>query len=396
VNADELDYALPPELIAQEPLPDRSASRLLVVPAAAPLEHRRVTDLPSLLPPGALVVLNDTKVIPARLRGEKTATGGRAELLLVAPLDAWATGPGGPGASPSEGELEPASAAPTATPAPPGGDAPVARWEALGRASKGLKPGDRLAFPDAQAPLLHAEILGRGEPRSGELIVSLAAADGVTPVSSLFEAVGDVPLPPYVRRPAREADRDRYQTVYARAPGAVAAPTAGLHLTDALLGELDARGHQVVSVTLHVGPGTFSPLRSDDLDDHVMHAERYEVTPAAADAYARARRAGRAVVAIGTTVVRTLESAASPDGRHLAVGRAATDLFIKPPYRYRAVDGLFTNFHLPRSTLLALVMAFRGVERVREAYRVAVAERYRFFSYGDAMWLPPTAERPAP
>jgi len=225
----------------------------------------------------------------------------------------------------------------------------------------------------------------------------------VTPVSSLFEAVGDVPLPPYVRRPAREADRDRYQTVYARAPGAVAAPTAGLHLTDALLGELDARGHQVVSVTLHVGPGTFSPLRSDDLDDHVMHAERYEVTPAAADAYARARRAGRAVVErqrhvppLGTRELERGPPAHDRRRRHLAVGRAATDLFIKPPYRYRAVDGLFTNFHLPRSTLLALVMAFRGVERVREAYRVAVAERYRFFSYGDAMWLPPTAERPAP
>jgi len=360
MRIDRLDYELPEELIAQEPLPDRTAAGLLVVPASpdAPFAHRRVADLPSLLRGPALWVFNDTRVIPARLRGEKSATGGRVELLLVAPTD----------------------------------DAPAATdWQALGRASKGLRVGDRLAFPSRGEPRLEAEVRARGDAASapGTVQVRLTAVDGVSPIPRLIEEVGSVPLPPYVRREPTADDAARYQTVYARHPGAVAAPTAGLHFTDELLAALRQAGQELTTVTLHVGPGTFAPLRADDLGDHVMHEERYEVPDAAARAFASARQAGRPVIAVGTTVVRTLESAAAADGRTLRVGWGRTDLFIRPPYRFRAVDGLLTNFHLPRSTLLALVMAFRGVDRVRDAYAEAVRARYRFFSYGDAMFLPP-------
>ena len=336
----ELDYALPEQLIAQAPLPERDAARLLWLGRG--LEHRAVRDLPEILEP-SLIVLNDTQVIPARLFATK-ASGGRAEFLL----------------------LERRS-----------GSAEREIWSALGKTSKGLREGMRLAVAD------DFEVTVRALHGGGELELELAADGGV---AAALERHGHVPLPPYIRRAAQPADRARYQTVFAREPGAVAAPTAGLHLSQPLLAALRERGAELAYVTLHVGPGTFAPLRAEKLTEHRMHEERYSVPEATAQAFERARREGRPVLAVGTTVVRVLESRATDDGR-LEPGSGSTGIFIYPPYRFRAVDALLTNFHLPRSTLLALVMAFAGVERVREAYAAAVAARYRFFSYGDAMLI---------
>jgi S-adenosylmethionine:tRNA ribosyltransferase-isomerase len=337
----DLDYELPTDLIAQEPTAERDRSRLLVLGAQGDLTHRVFRDLPELLPPRSLVVLNDTRVIRARLFGRKN-TGGEVELLLVERL--------------SEA-------------------GPVERWAALGHASKGLREGQRITVAGAA---MRAEVIAR---REGLVIeVELRAEPDV---ASALARGGHVPLPPYVRRPDVPLDHERYQTVYARRAGSVAAPTAGLHFTDALLAALRAHGHEVAFVTLHVGPGTFRPIRDLEIAQHRMHPEAYDVPQATADAVRIARAEGRAVVAVGTTVVRTLEAAA--EGGALRAGEGRTALFIHPPYAFRAVDVLVTNFHLPRSTLLALVMAFAGVERVREAYRVAVEARYRFYSYGDAM-----------
>jgi S-adenosylmethionine:tRNA ribosyltransferase-isomerase len=371
MNVSALDYELPPELIAQAPLPERDASRLLVVARDAPqpsaaeepagaIAHRSVRELPQLLAAGTLIVLNDTKVLPARLYAYKPS-GGRVELLLVE-------------------RLSPRGAA--------------ERWLALGQTRRGLRVGMHLRCP---AP--GGEPVEGGTPRSGgpaaievrvaallgqgELEVVLEAPGGV---EAALARVGRTPLPPYIRRAASVEDEARYQTVFAVQPGAVAAPTAGLHLSETLLAALRARGCELVFVTLHVGPGTFAPLRSDELGEHRMHAERYHVPEATAEALARAKREGRPVLAVGTTVVRTLEAAADEQGA-LAAGSGATSIFIYPPYRFRVVDALLTNFHLPRSTLLALVMAFAGEERTRRAYAEAVAARYRFFSYGDAMLI---------
>jgi S-adenosylmethionine:tRNA ribosyltransferase-isomerase len=338
----ELDYALPEELIAQAPLARRDDARLLVLSrTTGALEHRRVSELPELATP-SLVVLNDTRVFPARLRGVK-ASGGKVELLLLERLS-------------PEGAEE--------------------RWLALGKASKGLRPGARIAIAGG----LSAEVIER---RDDAVVVDLRA-DG--PVMAAIERAGEVPLPPYIRREAAEADVERYQTVYATSPGAVAAPTAGLHFSPELLAALEARGHRFARVTLHVGPGTFRPVKAERLEDHPMHDERYEVPEATAAAIAEAKREGRPVLAVGTTVVRTLESAATEDGA-VRPGARRTRLFIYPPHRFRVVDALITNFHLPRSTLLALVMAFGGVEPLRRAYEEAVRARYRFFSYGDAMLI---------
>ncbi len=341
----DFDYALPEELIAQEPVTPRDASRLLVLPAAGAPEHRRFGDLPELVEPGDLLVFNDTKVIPARLLGRKES-GGRVELLLVEPLA------GGLGA----------------------------RWRAMGQASKGLRPGMTLAFDGLAARVDAAE----GE---GFYAVTLDR-EGAALEAALARA-GRIPLPPYIRRQPTEADRDRYQTVWARAPGSAAAPTAGLHFTDALLARLDAKGVLRTAVTLHVGPGTFLPVRGDDLSTHRMHAEPYEVPEDAARAFAACRARRGRVVAVGTTSVRTLESAC--DGETLRPGSGRTELFIRPGHRFRAVDALVTNFHLPRSTLLVLACAFGGRARVLAAYQEAVTRRYRFFSYGDAMFV----DRPA-
>lgn len=338
----DLDYELPEQLIAQEPLARRDASRLLLLDVAEDLiEDHLFEELPAMLPP-SLFVFNDTKVFPARLFGQK-ASGGKVEILLLRKS--------------SDG---------------------VDRWLAMGRSSKGLREGMDLSLCDGR---LAARVVRALE--HGQLEVELRA-DG--DVDALIEAAGEVPLPPYIRRDADESDRARYQTVYARKPGAVAAPTAGLHFTDATLDALKAEGHQAAYVTLHVGPGTFRPVQADSLDEHEMHEEAYEVPEAAVAAIAQARAEGRPIVAVGTTVVRTLESSVDEDGNPIA-GVGTTRLFIRPPFRFRLVDQMVTNFHLPRSTLLALVMAFAGEELTRRAYREAIEQRYRFYSYGDAMLI---------
>lgn len=353
MRCDLLDYELPEELIASRPTEAREDARLLVVDPGAPggVEHRRVRDLPDLLPRGALLVVNDTRVIPARLLGKKKGTGGAVELLLVRPRAGEAA-------------------------------AGTAAFLAMGRSSKPLRPGAELDFGEGA---LTAVVDGRDT--GGALFeVTLRARDG--DVQAAIERVGHMPLPPYMRRGDEAVDRERYQTVFARVPGAIAAPTAGLHLSQALLDRFSGCDIERASVTLHVGLGTFQPVTASDLDDHAMHEEAFVVPPETRDAVARARDRGAPVIAVGTTVVRALESAADPgrEGHVLATG-GDTRLLIQPGYGFRVVDRLLTNFHLPRSTLLALVYAFAGRERVRAAYAIAIAERYRFYSYGDAMLL---------
>jgi S-adenosylmethionine:tRNA ribosyltransferase-isomerase len=338
----DLDYDLPDELIAQEPLARRDASRLLLLDVATnEVEDRLFNELPGLVPP-SLFVFNDTRVFPARLLGNKV-TGGRVEILLL-----------------------------RKTPEAPD------RWLAMGRSSKGLREGMELSLCGGRLTARVARTLDHGQ-----LEVDLRAEGAV---DALIEQAGEVPLPPYIRRAAGDADRTRYQTVYARKSGAVAAPTAGLHFTESTLSALEEAGHQTAYVTLHVGPGTFRPVQVDSLDDHEMHEEAYEVSDATVAAIGRAREEGRPVVAVGTTVVRTLESSVDAEGNPVA-GFDTTRLFIRPPHRFQVVDHLVTNFHLPRSTLLALVMAFAGVDLTRRAYREASDRRYRFYSYGDAMLI---------
>ncbi len=344
MRVDELDYVLPRELIARRPHAKRDGSRLLIVHPQHE-EHIEFSSLLDHLPERALMVVNDTRVIPARLLGAK-ATGGKAELLLVHRV--------------AERENT---------------------WRAMGRASRALRPGQELRFGDS----LTAEVLeGPGE---GGLLTVKLSTPGDGDVDALIERRGQVPLPPYLERPAEAEDRQRYQTVYAEHPGAVAAPTAGLHFTRSLLKAFEDRGGEVLAVTLHVGPGTFKPVQSDELDDHPMHAEHIDVGSEVARRINDARREGRPVVAVGTTVVRALESAVGEDGLITAYS-GQTDLLIQPGYRFKVVDALITNFHLPRSTLLALVYALGGAERVRRAYQVAIDQEYRFYSYGDAMYLP--------
>ena len=381
-------YELPPELIAQRPADDREAARLLhVVPphathalgalgttdaalaadatgAAERFEERTIADLPSLLPEGALVVLNDTRVIPARLLGKKSETGGRVEIFLVRRIGTRSI------------EVAPEQ--------PP---REVEVWRALGKASKPLRFASDVLVGDPHGgkdDRLVVRLLARAED-DGLLEVAVWSPSGES-VDDAIRACGHVPLPPYIKRDDDERDTDRYQTVFARVDGAIAAPTAGLHLTRALLGRLAVRGCEVTTVTLHVGLGTFQPVTVEDLDLHPMHAESYRISRTAADAIASARRRGAPVVAVGTTVARALESAADPDATGLVrAGAGETRLLIQPGYAFRVVDTLLTNFHLPRSTLLAMVCAFAGTARVLAAYERAVRDRFRFFSYGDAM-----------
>lgn len=344
----DFDYALPPELIAQTPPLERSGGRLLCVdPDEGPFRDRRVTDLPSELHADDLLVLNDTRVIRARLHGVK-ASGGRIEAMIERPLDAR-------------------------------------RALAQLRASKSPKPGGVLHFGNGA---LNAVVRGR----DGDLFELEFETEDLL---SALDQWGELPLPPYIERTPGADDDRRYQTVWAREPGAVAAPTAGLHFDDAMLAAVHARGVRVAHVTLHVGAGTFQPVRVDDLNAHRMHAERVAVDAALVEAVAATRARGGRVVAVGTTVVRALESAAAATGQ-LAPFSGETRLFITPGYSWRVVDALMTNFHLPQSTLLMLVSAFGGYERIMAAYRHAVAERYRFFSYGDAMWLPARSQASAP
>ena len=368
------DYNLPPELIAAHPPAERDGARLLVLDGDAAPAHAAVCDLDRLVAPGTLVVVNDTRVIPARLLGHKVGSGGRVELLLVRRL--------GPGiVIDGAGEL------------------PAERWSALGRASKALRPGMRVVVDEGanqQArSTLCAEIAGHsGE--DGALEILLFSPAGL-PIDAAVEASGHMQLPPYLHRAAEAADRERYQTVFARVPGAVAAPTAGLHLTTELIARLQARGVEIARVTLHVGLGTFQPVTVDNLDDHAMHAEVFAVPAETSAAIARARDRGAPVLAVGTTVVRALESAAdAAHPGHALATEGETRMLIQPGHRFGVVDQLLTNFHLPQSTLLALVAAFAGRDHVLAAYRVAIEARYRFYSYGDAMLVRPTHPRPLP
>ena len=336
---EEFDYDLPADRIAQHAAP-RGESRLLVLGAAESRSHRRVADLPELLEPGDLLVVNDSRVLPARLFARRRPGGGRVELLLVERL------------------------------------APR-RWSAMARPGRRLRPGSVLEA-DGDVRLTIEAV--------GDDGLYLLGAD--RPLSPVLDSHGHIPLPPYIQRPDEPADRDRYQTVYARRPGSIAAPTAGLHFDERLLDRLASRGVELCRLTLHVGPGTFQPIRSRRIDQHRMAAERFEVTAEAARQVARARRRGGRVVAVGTTAVRTLETVAAGDGL-IEAGSGRTELFIHPGHRFRVVDLLLTNFHLPRSTLLLLVCALGGRERVLAAYREAVAEGYRFYSYGDAMLVGP-------
>ncbi|PMR74417.1 tRNA preQ1(34) S-adenosylmethionine ribosyltransferase-isomerase QueA [Billgrantia endophytica] len=337
----DFHYELPEELIARYPSEQRSDCRLLCVKGATgELAHRRFTDLPGLLEPGDLLVFNDTRVIPARLHGHK-ASGGKVEMLLERPLDAH-------------------------------------RGLAHLRSSKSPKPGTELIFEGD----IHAVVEGRRDA-----LFELRFL-GETPLITLLERHGHMPLPPYITREDELADRERYQTVYARRDGAVAAPTAGLHFDEPLLERLAEKGIESAFVTLHVGAGTFQPVRADDIREHRMHSEWIEVSEEVCDQVRAARARGNRVVAVGTTSVRCLESAClkSADGE-IVPHSGETTIFIYPGYEWRCVDVLVTNFHLPESTLLMLVSSFAGFETTLAAYREAVAERYAFFSYGDAMYL---------
>jgi S-adenosylmethionine:tRNA ribosyltransferase-isomerase len=376
MRVDTFSYDLPPERIAQHPAEDREAARLLVLDGK---DRREATvgDLASLLPRGALVILNDTRVLRARLLGKKPETGGKVEIFLVRKIGERTIQVGVGAGSSAESETR-----------------EVEVWRALGKASKALKFGTDVIVGSGEAPgaagpqgvQLVVRLLGRAED-DGLLEVGLTVR-GEGSVEDAVRALGHVPLPPYIKRDDHGDDAQRYQTVFARVDGAVAAPTAGLHVTRALLGRLAVRECDVAMVTLHVGLGTFQPVTVEDLDQHAMHSERFEVTRNTARAVARARERGAPVVAVGTTVVRALESAADPERPGFVRPMAGdTKLLIQPGYAFRVVDQLLTNFHLPRSTLLAMVCAFGGTERVLAAYRAAVEQGFRFYSYGDAMLL---------
>ncbi len=335
-------YDLPPELIAQHPPKERGGSRLLCLDGAGGgIADRRFGDLPDLLRPGDLLIFNDTRVIPARLHGIKE-TGGQVEVLLERILD-------------------------------------DRRVLAQVRASKSPKPGSWLQLADVRAQV---------HGREGEFFV--LDFYGEESALDIFERLGKLPLPPYIEREAGADDRQRYQTVFARVSGAVAAPTAGLHFTEAMLETLRERGIEIDFVTLHVGAGTFSPMRVERLDEHRMHRERLEVSAELVERIRRAQARGGRAIAVGTTVVRAIETAAKSGT--IAPFRGETDIFIFPGFRFNVVDGLITNFHLPESTLLMLVTAFGGFDAVMAAYRHAVAQRYRFFSYGDAMLIWPSPQ----
>lgn len=351
----EFDFALPEDLVAQTPPAQRGSSRLMVVDrATGATASTTVSALPRWLRDGDVLVVNDTRVFPARLLGHRVPSGGAVECLLLRRV--------GPD-----------------------------RWEALVHPGQKLRVGERFVC-EGDGGRLHGTILAR--EGFGKRTVALEPEAG--DVDTIIDRIGHVPLPPYIKRPDTKGDRERYQTVFARQRGSVAAPTAGLHFTPALLDELARIGVERVPVTLHVGYGTFKPVRAERVEDHVVDPEEYEVTPAAAARIDLALAEGRRVVAVGTTTTRTLESAAlyaeSLDGSRAGAprvepGRRAASLFIHPGHRFRVVSALFTNFHVPRSSLLMLVAAFAGRETVMRAYERAVAERFRFYSYGDAMLI---------
>lgn len=333
-------YELPEELIAQDPLTDRTASRLMVLDRSKNgLSHRHFKDVSDYLKEGDCLVLNNTKVIPARLIGEKEGTGAKVEVLLLKRLEAD-------------------------------------RWECLVKPGKRLKVGAHIVFGDGR---LRAEVLGLRE--EGNRLIQFFY-EGI--FEEVLDSLGEMPLPPYITHKLQ--DKNRYQTVYAKFEGSAAAPTAGLHFTNELLSEIKKKGVKIAEVTLHVGLGTFRPVKVEDVNSHHMHVEAYEVSEEAALVINETKKKGGRVICVGTTSCRTLESVADENGK-VRAGSGETDIFIYPGYRFKIMDGLITNFHLPESTLVMLVSAFAGKERVLAAYEEAVKERYRFFSFGDAMYL---------
>jgi len=364
MRVDDFNYDLPAELIAQQPPDRRDASRMLAVDrTGGRLEDSQFSRLPDFLSGNELIVFNNARVIPARLFGKRLGVHsqkpsrrtvrehltGNVEVFLTRRL---------------EGDI----------------------WEALVRPGKKMQVGEQVQFGEGE---LKAEILSRGE--LGIRTIRFASRNALS-IEENLEALGHVPLPPYIDRPDEATDRQRYQTVYARRPGAVAAPTAGLHFTAEILEKLKAKGCELCEVTLDVGLGTFQPVHTETLEEHKIHSEAYEITPEVADKIRRAKSGSRPILAVGTTVVRTLEDAAARTvaagkGELLAAGRAEAEIFLLPGHKFRLVDKLLTNFHLPKSTLLALVSAFAGREHILRAYRHAVAERYRFYSYGDCMLI---------
>ncbi|MDX8390115.1 MAG: tRNA preQ1(34) S-adenosylmethionine ribosyltransferase-isomerase QueA [Mariprofundaceae bacterium] len=336
ISAD-FNYTLPEDLIASYPLAERDAARMLQLSPCGTLQHRCIRDLHQLVHPGDLWVINDTQVIPARLLGSKP-TGGQVELLLIEPAGNDNT------------------------------------WFAWGKSNKPLKTGDSIHIAEG----FYVEIISRA---GKQLHIRLIAAD----IGMAIEQHGHMPLPPYINRPDNSEDKARYQTVFADKPGAIAAPTAGLHLTRPLMQQMQNAGATFAHITLHVGPGTFQPVQVNNIHDHTMHTEAYHIPKESADAINLAKKEGRRIVAVGTTSIRTLEAAVKTGV--VQAGHGRTDIFIYPGYQFQVIDALLTNFHLPKSTLLMLVSALAGHEAVMAAYECAKKECYRFYSYGDAMFL---------
>jgi S-adenosylmethionine:tRNA ribosyltransferase-isomerase len=344
MNTSDFDYELPQELIAQTPAERRDGARMMVLhPETGRIEHRQFIELPEFLMPADLLVMNNTQVIPARVSGRKKESGGAVELFFLERLNQ---------------------------------EAPEI-WEVLLKSSRRPKPGQKIEIEGSSAVATFLEDLGRGQAR--------VAID--QSVLDMLDHAGTTPLPPYIRRGhERLEDKIRYQTLFARSPGAVAAPTAGLHFTPDVLNRIQAAGGETAEVTLHVGLGTFQSVEAENLEDHLMHSERYECPEEAAAAWIRAREGGGRVIGVGSTSVRTLETVAAREGA-IQASKGRSDLFIYPPYSFKAVDAMLTNFHLPRSSLIMMVSALAGHEFTMEAYRAAVAERYRFYSYGDCMLI---------
>jgi S-adenosylmethionine:tRNA ribosyltransferase-isomerase len=346
LNVSDFDFELPDELIAQQPSQQRGGSRLMFVDrASGRIQHHQFSELPAVLKPGDLLVVNDTKVFPARLIGTRLPGGGAAECFLIRETDERDT------------------------------------WIALVHPGQRLREGSRMIF-EALGRRLNAEITGRHF--HGRRTVRLWTDDGSS-VREAIDALGHIPLPPYIKRDDAASDRDRYQTIYARERGSIAAPTAGLHFTPAILDALRERGVERVNITLHVGYGTFQPVRVDRVEEHEVEAEHYEVSTDTAAALTRALKEKHRIIAVGTTTTRTLESLTVAADGTVRAGSGETSLFIHPGHRFQIVSGLITNFHLPKSSLLMLVSAFAGRDEILNAYREAIANRYRFYSYGDAM-----------
>lgn len=356
MNVSDFDFFLPDELVAQEAAP-RGRSRLMVLDRVkGSVTHESVDTLPSLLRDGDVLVVNNTRVLPARLIGKRVPSGGAVECMLLNRVD---------------GEFEVAEAE---------------TWMTLVHPGQKLHPGARMRFVGQMDPtrVLVGEILE--QKFHGRRVVRLWP-EGQGTVEEIVDAIGHIPLPPYIKREDTREDRERYQTVYARERGSVAAPTAGLHFSEELLTRVKARGVETVELTLHVGYGTFKPVRTDIVEEHVVDTEPYAISDPAADTIAHAKRDGRRVIAAGTTTTRALEQAAIAGGGQVTAGRGEASVFIYPGFRFQVIDALLTNFHLPKSSLLMLVAAFAGREQVLKAYEEAVRQRYRFYSYGDAMLI---------